>query len=217
MPRIGIPKTVRAKGAGVSGVGAGLRQGNKERVRGKAIDRPSTIGYSTGDKDDVDRRHLVHKQGKVRMCADCQALSREKRWYYDKDETKKLLKTPELIDNTLCPGCAGIRSKLIGGFMELKGEWDKQQKQDLLNLIRRVADSSQKRNPAHRLIRLEDRKDMVYVETTTNRLAENIGREIHKAFHGELTMQWPKMDLVVRVFYERKVPQPAESKAKGKR
>lgn len=217
MSRIGIPKSVRAKSSGVSGVGLTTRQPDKGRHSTKHTDRPTTIGYNQGDADDSDRLHRIHKQAKVRMCPECQALSREKRWYFDKDETKKLLKTPELLDNTLCPGCAGIRSKLIGGFMELKGEWDETQKQDLLNLIRRVADSSQKRNPSHRLIKLEDRQDMVYVETTTNRLAENMGREIHKAFHGELTMQWPKEDQVVRVYYERKVPQSAESKAKGKK
>lgn len=167
---------------------------------------------SFSEIEDRDRVRRVHKKGRVRICHECQAVSTAKRWYYNDAVRDKCQQSPGETDYTLCPGCTGIHGRLIGGFIDLKGEWDEGQKRDLLHLIEHVSRYSQRRNPANRIIALVERPGALYLETTTNWLAEHIGKEVHKAFPGELTLQWPKGDAVVRVYYERRLPVGAGAK-----
>lgn len=56
--------------------------------------------------------------------------------------------------------------------------------------------------PLERIIELKDRGATIDITTTHEKLAQRIGKKIHKACQGELEIKWTK-DKITRVVWER--------------
>lgn len=140
-------------------------------------------------------------QHDMAVCKKCHALYHNKRWSIDKTLYKKALEGKKTIQ-VLCPACQKIRDNYVEGFVTLKGDYLKEHKGDILNLIRNEEERAMDNNPLERIIKITDLKDTVEVTTTHGRLAQRIGKKIHKACHGELQIKWTK-DKLTRVTWKR--------------
>jgi hypothetical protein len=60
-----------------------------------------------------------------------------------------------------------------------------------------------KRNVQDRIIQMAPDGDQFVVETTTEKLAQHLGRTIYKAYKGDLNFRWSEMDKFVRVYWSR--------------
>jgi hypothetical protein len=49
----------------------------------------------------------------------------------------------------------------------------------------------------------EEGKDRLVVETTTEKLAQHLGRAVYRAYKGELDFRWSEMNKFVRVYWSR--------------
>ncbi|HLA50679.1 MAG TPA: hypothetical protein VJZ92_00290, partial [Thermodesulfobacteriota bacterium] len=86
---------------------------------------------------DTYKDPYLPKQGPhdMAVCKKCHAIYHNKRWsinealYQKRQEHKKTL----LI---LCPACQKIRDRYAEGFVILKGDYLKEHKKDILNLIK---------------------------------------------------------------------------------
>ena len=135
------------------------------------------------------------------MCRRCHAIYHNKRWSIDealyqkrKDNKKTLL--------VLCPACQKIRDRYAAGFVTLKGDYLREHKRDILNLIKNEEERAMGYNPLERIVELKDRGSVVEITTTHEKLAQRIGKKMHKACQGELQIKWTK-DKVARVVWER--------------
>jgi hypothetical protein len=54
-----------------------------------------------------------------------------------------------------------------------------------------------------RIIQMVPEGDQLVVETTTEKLAQHLGRAIHKAYKGDLNFHWGEVDRLVRVYWSR--------------
>ena len=45
--------------------------------------------------------------------------------------------------------------------------------------------------------------DKLVIETTTEKLAQHLGRTIHKAYKGDLSFRWGEVERFVRVHWSR--------------
>ena len=141
------------------------------------------------------------RQHDMAMCKQCHAIYHNKRWSFDeklyikeRDHKKTLL--------VLCPACQKIRDKYAEGFVTLKGDYLKEHKQDILNLIKNYDQRAMGYNPLERIIEIKDRGSVVEITTTHEKLAQRIGKKVHKACQGELEIKWTE-DRVTRVVWSR--------------
>ncbi len=59
------------------------------------------------------------------------------------------------------------------------------------------------KNPLERIIRVAREGDELVIETTEQKLAEHLGRALHKSHQGELKVSWTEEHSVCRVTWER--------------
>lgn len=137
-----------------------------------------------------------------KICSKCMAVYDGHKWFYDEGEHAKLTRTKS-AELTLCPGHQRIEKRRIDGVVTLKGNFLKQHYNEAINLINNIADKQLHRNVAARIYNIHQNGEGITVETTDTSLAERIGKEIEKAFDGELTIQWLQDAEFVRVNWER--------------
>lgn len=135
------------------------------------------------------------------VCEKCHAIYHNKRWSMDETLYKRSKENKKTLF-ALCPACRKIRDNYAEGFVILKGDYLKEHKQDILNLIKNEEERAMGYNPLERIIDIKDRGSMVEITTTHEKLAQRIGKKIHSAFKGNLEMKLTE-DRVTRVVWER--------------
>ncbi|MBI5326813.1 MAG: ATPase [Deltaproteobacteria bacterium] len=135
------------------------------------------------------------------VCKKCHAIYHNKRWSIDEAlyQREKGNKKALLI---LCPACQKIRDRYAEGFVILKGDYLKGHKKDILNLIKNEEERATGYNPLERIIEIKDRDNVVEITTTHEKLAQRIGKKMHKACQGDLEIKMTQ-DRVTRVVWER--------------
>jgi hypothetical protein len=103
----------------------------------------------------------------------------------------------------ICPACRRIADKFEGGIVTLEGSFLSQHKPDILNTITNAARAEQALRPLERIISLTDQGTRIEILTTYEHIARRIGDAIHKAFKGELTVQYPEGEKYARIFWKR--------------
>ncbi len=138
----------------------------------------------------------------VVMCRVCHSLYHHKRWYLEGDlPVKEIRATP--IGLITCPACRKIHDRFPGGIVALSGEFLKTHKDQILNLVRNEEARAKGINPMERIISVKDEGNRVEIHTTSERLAQRIGREVHRAYKGDASYHWSRDDKFVRVEWHR--------------
>lgn len=110
---------------------------------------------------------------------------------------------PPNASKMVCPACRRIEDKFEGGVVSLEGGFLLQHKSDIMNIIANVEKAEQTSRPLERIISLTDSDGKVEILTTYEHIARRIGEAIHKAYKGELTVQYPEGEKYARVFWRR--------------
>jgi NMD protein affecting ribosome stability and mRNA decay len=121
----------------------------------------------------------------VAICKDCTAVYHNKKWFLDAKlyEKKKTLKD---INWVICPACKKIKENVPFGIVTLKGDFLKQHKQEILNLIHNEDTRTKNYNPLNRIMKINEKGDEIEISTTSAKLAQRIGSVLFKAHHGEV-------------------------------
>jgi hypothetical protein len=137
------------------------------------------------------------------VCTACQAVYQAKRWFFDEKLYKKLAGTDQAREVT-CPTCRKIKDRYYEGVLTLRGEFFEQHRDEILTLLNNEAARVAGRSVADRIITMtKAAKDKLVVETTTEKLAQHLGRAVHKAYKGDLDFRWSEMNKFVRVYWTR--------------
>ncbi|MBI5892473.1 MAG: hypothetical protein HZB79_02295 [Deltaproteobacteria bacterium] len=152
---------------------------------------------------DTYKDPYLPKEGQhdMALCRQCHAIYHNKRWSFNESlYSRKRTHGKTLL--VLCPACQKIRDKYAEGFVTLKGGYLKEHKKDILNLVKNEEDKAMGLNPLERIIEIKDRGSVVDITTTHEKLAQRIGKKVHKACQGELEIKWTH-DKMTRVVWER--------------
>ncbi|MBI5969691.1 MAG: ATPase [Deltaproteobacteria bacterium] len=170
----------------------GSRTTNRS-VRKKAIDSGSDPYLK--DTSPVD----------LAECRICGAVYYKKRW-----SMKKMLAETVVAKGkttVICPACRKVRDKFVGGFVTIKGGFAKAHKDEILRLVKNKEGIAMRYNPLDRIIEIKEKGDSMEVFTTTEKLAQRIGRMLHKTFGGEVEYKWSESNLA-RVSWSREAGVP---------
>jgi hypothetical protein len=86
---------------------------------------------------------------------------------------------------------------LTGSFLE-------KNRAEILNLVRNAERAAATKNPLERILRIEeDSRGQLVIETTSEKLARRLGRDVSKACGGTLQIRFSHQDKLVRLYWRR--------------
>lgn len=136
------------------------------------------------------------------VCPKCNSVFKDKRWFIEGELAKELLED-EKVPKLLCPGCRKALEKYAMGYLYITGNFFRTHTEDIMRLINNEVEKARGLNPLHQIINTYEEKGTLVIETTTDHLAQRLGRALHKAYKGDLEFKWTKDEKLVRVYWKR--------------
>jgi NMD protein affecting ribosome stability and mRNA decay len=159
-------------------------------------------GKKFGHVGRTEDPYLPEEGQEASLCTGCQALYQNKRWFFNEELSGKLAKTHK-VKEVVCPACRKIKDHYVEGYLTLSGEFLVEHKNELVTLLEREAGRVAKRSAMDRIIQLAPEGEKLVVETTTEKLAQHLGRAVYKAYKGDLSFKWGEPNRFVRVYWSR--------------
>jgi NMD protein affecting ribosome stability and mRNA decay len=144
-----------------------------------------------------------HCPSEILVCNECASVYHGHRWYLKEQALEAVHAAKETIGHIVCPACQKIRDKMPGGVVRLVGGFVSTHKEEILNLIRNEGDRAKQTNPLERVMDIETANGSVDILTTNERLAQRIGKAMHKAYSGEVSYVFSQDTKLARVTWQR--------------
>jgi hypothetical protein len=138
-----------------------------------------------------DPYRRLRKAKDALVCDDCGVVQHEGKWYWGAPPVGD-------VNAGLCPACQRIRDRYPAGTIRLHG-LPGPLRDEVVNMIRNVAEHERQEHPLERLMDLEDQSDALVVTTTGMHLARAIAGALRSRFHGGVTVRYPAGDSLVQV------------------
>jgi len=136
------------------------------------------------------------------ICTTCKAIYQTKRWFFDDTlyQSNANLPTTNLVT---CPGCQKVQDHYYEGVLTLAGDFLAEHREEILTRINKEAENVSRKNPLDRIIDIREEEGKVVVETTSDKLAQRLGKAVYRAYKGDLDFRWSHLDKFVRVYWSR--------------
>lgn len=166
--------------------------------------RPAAKKYTTAYKKrvDVERDTYIPRLApqETVQCMGCGAFYYRRRWTL---MLPNEFQTPVRRPPIYCPACRKIKDQYPSGELHLLG-MDGAERREIAHILRNEEERAREKNPLERIMRLEAADGDWRVETTTEKLAQRLGRSIKKARGGKLIYKWSHNNKFVRVLWQKK-------------
>jgi hypothetical protein len=159
-------------------------------------------------KIDLDRDTFLPRRSpkEIIQCSGCGAFYHRRYWTLSAPAGF----TPAVqFRPVYCPACQKIKQGRASGELYLNGIGDKD-RAEVAHLLRNEEGKAREKNPLERIMRLEQAVNNWKVVTTTEKLAQRLGRSVYKARGGKIAYKWSHNNKFVRVLWEQKQT-PADS------
>jgi NMD protein affecting ribosome stability and mRNA decay len=128
-------------------------------------------------------------------CPECGAVFHKGRWTWGM--------APAGAHEAKCPACHRIHDKFPAGYVTLKGEFFRENREQILQLVKHHEAHEKAEHALQRIMAVEDTGDGVLVTTTDAHLARDIAEALHKAYKGDLDYHYNKEDNLLRASWSR--------------
>jgi NMD protein affecting ribosome stability and mRNA decay len=118
------------------------------------------------------------KLADVTACPTCGATYRKGRWTWQSAPA-------DAVSHT-CPACEQIANGYPAGVLQVEGSFAAHRRDDLIGLVRNVEQRERDQHPLNRFVKIATRRNGFVAETTDGKLAQTLGRPLHKAYGGKL-------------------------------
>jgi NMD protein affecting ribosome stability and mRNA decay len=160
-------------------------------------------GKKFGHAGRVEDPYRLEAGQEAAVCQQCHALYQGKRWFFDDKLFTRLAGTPKMREVT-CPTCRQVADRYPEGILTLSGEFFSQHQDEIVKLLEKEASRVSARSVQDRVIRMaEADKGKLVVETTTEKLAQRLGRAVYRAYKGNLGFKWSENERFARVYWSR--------------
>lgn len=106
----------------------------------------------------------------------------------------------------VCPACRKMRDRLPGGVLRLKGTFVWHHRDEVLSLIRNESEKALNINPLERIMSMETVDGgEIEITTTNEKLAQRIGKALHRAYSGDIEYKWSEDNKLARINWHRDV------------
>jgi hypothetical protein len=136
------------------------------------------------------------------ICPRCHAVFRDKRWFLD-EEFYQEFKDSDLVPKYLCPGCRKAVDRYPMGYLYLSGDFFEEHKEEIMRVLNNEYERARQNNPLQQIIATYKENGSTVIETTTENLAQRLGKAVYRAYKGDLTFKWSEGNKLVRVYWIR--------------
>jgi hypothetical protein len=166
-----------------------------------AIKRYDTA-YKKRLDTDTDRNTFLPKRApqEIVHCSGCGAFYHRRHW---------TLMAPPGFTNPVhthavyCPACVQVRQRLASGEFHLLNVAPAD-RGEMLRIMRNEEGRAREKNPLERIMSLQATGADWKIDTTTEKLAQRLGRAIAKARGGKVAYKWSHNNKFVRVEWRAK-------------
>ena len=155
-------------------------------------------------KTDSDRDTFLPRRSPKEplQCTGCGIFYQRRRWRLSAPEG---FIPPVDLRHVYCPACRKIKAHRASGELHLLGVGDSD-RAEVLSILRNEERKAREINPVERIMRMEQAGNGWKVETTTEKLAQRLGRQVCKARGGNIAYKWSHNNKFVRVIWEKAAP-----------
>lgn len=154
---------------------------------------------------EAGRHRTLRAPEEPEVCEVCGDLYADRRWTKP-DAKRKDAKHPHSRPPimTVCPACKRQREEAPSGFVHLDGVFLAARREEIERLLRNEAERAAEDNPLGRIMEWgKDEKGRLTLSTTTEHLAQRLGRALAKAFHGEVRYDFSHENKLAHVYWHR--------------
>lgn len=160
-------------------------------------------GKKFGHVGRVEDPYRPEEGQEASICTECQALYQNKRWFFDAKLAQKLSGTDK-VKQVVCPTCRKVKEHYPEGYLTVSGDFFQEHKDEVITLLNNEAARVSGRSVLDRVITMEEEStNQLVVKTTTEKLAQHLGRAVYRAYKGELNFRWSETNPLVRVYWSR--------------
>lgn len=131
-------------------------------------------------RDDVYQTR--QKLAEPTVCSACGAVFMSGRWSW--------AKPPKEANSAVCPACRRIADNYPAGYLEIRGSFFNEHRDEILGLIQNVEEQEKTRHPLERIISITDGDEMTSVTTTGIHVARRIGEALARSYKGDFSFQY---------------------------
>jgi NMD protein affecting ribosome stability and mRNA decay len=135
-------------------------------------------------------------------CKGCGFIYWNKRWYRE-NEAKRLYGDRKIQGEIRCPACRKKADNVPMGLVTLAGSFLEEHSDEIFNLIRNEEQKVMNHNALDRIVNIKKIKGGVEITTTTERLAQRLGKAVHRAYSGNLQYSFSDGVKFARVSWSR--------------
>jgi NMD protein affecting ribosome stability and mRNA decay len=128
------------------------------------------------------------------------------------------LRTAATTRKALCPACRKIRDHYPEGIVTLRWPDLDEHEAEIRGLIVNEEARALAVNPLARVMKIVTFSEQeMEIQTTSDQLAQRIGRELVRAFGGKATYRWAHKDMLLRVEWTGPAPAAIGHSSRAKR
>ena len=171
--------------------------------RGRATDVSKTGQYGKFRESRLGDPYISKKGWpEPTICPICNTVYYKKHWLMSEALLFEIKKMKD-VKYHKCPACRKIEDHYAMGILNLTGDFVKEHRDEIINLLRSEERHAMEKNPLERIITISKKNGGLYVETTTDSLALRIGRVLTRAYKGTEEFKWKYGDKSVIIEWGR--------------
>lgn len=101
------------------------------------------------------------------------------------------------------PACVQVTNGIVGGYLTVDGAFFQEHRAEIGRLLSNEARRAREDNPLSRTMGREEADGRLIITTTTEHLAQRLGRALEKAYHGQTVYDFSHENKVARVHWHR--------------
>jgi NMD protein affecting ribosome stability and mRNA decay len=121
----------------------------------------------------------------------------------EKQKSREALSS-HAAETVVCPSCQRQREGVPSGFLHLDGVFLTHHREEIERLLNNEAERVAEDNPVARIMKWgQDEKGRLMLTTTTEHLAQRLGRSLQKAFKGKVRYDFSHENKLAHVYWSR--------------
>jgi len=129
------------------------------------------------------------------VCPQCGLVFHDGRW--------QEMAQPPHAEEHVCPACHRTNDRFPAGYVTLQGDFVAGHHQELVKLARSTEAAEKGQHPLQRIMDINEEDGQITITTTDIHVARRIGEAVHRAYEGDLSVNYGPEDYVVRVNWSR--------------
>ncbi len=151
--------------------------------------------FSRRDRLVKEKHHDTYRETKKRaeptVCPGCNAVFTGGRWTWNEPLEEAV--------RDVCPACMRTADNFPAGYVELKGEFFAQRRDEIMNLVHNEEKQEKGEHPMERIMGIEAEGDQTLITTTGVHIARRIGESVARAYQGDLAFTYGDNEKSIRV------------------